>query len=103
MELARGLEGNNVLTILMKAEGMTLQQAADRVGVVFDELVQQHIALQAQLPSWGAEIDADVRKYISAMECWSIGNLHWSFSTPRYLGAQREEARQTLVVRLDKD
>jgi hypothetical protein len=35
MEYARGIDGNNVVTVLMKDNNWTLQQAADHVGLQY--------------------------------------------------------------------
>ncbi len=43
-------------------------------------------------------MDNDVHKYIFSVAKWYIGNLVWSFETPRYFGAERDEVKKTLVV-----
>lgn len=102
MERAKGLAGNNIVTVLMQTQGMTLQAAIDVAGEHFKALVQQHIDTKQKLPSWGAKVDSAVSQYIMALECWVIGNSHWSFSTPRYFGGDevREEIKRTHVVKL---
>lgn len=75
MELAKGHRGNNIITVLMESQRFSLQDAADNVGVHFAELMQAWSAAQLRLPSWGAQIDADVAKYIEATGHWIRGNL----------------------------
>ena len=100
MELASGLEGNNFITVLMKTRGMDIQAAADYSGQVYKELMDSFVAAKAELPSFGSDVDADVLRYIEASQQWPIGNIVWSFETPRYFGANRHEIKATLRVPL---
>ncbi|KZT07700.1 terpenoid synthase [Laetiporus sulphureus 93-53] len=100
MEQARGIDGNNIVTVLMRQKGINLQTAADLVGEHFKELMEDFIATRDSLPSWGAPVDAVVSNYVRAMEHWVIGNLEWSFETQRYFGARHTEIKKTRVVRL---
>lgn len=102
----RGLEGNNLLTVLMQADGLDLQEAANKVGEHFQDLVNGFNRNKAQLPSFLSVhggyngIDADVGKYVHSLEQWVIGNLNWSFETPRYFGSENKVVARTLVVDL---
>lgn len=100
MEQSRGLEGNNILTALMKAKGFNLQEAADHAGALFGNLVSRFIAERKKLPSWGPELDRDVNRYIDGISHWVVGNLFWSFETPRYFGPALEDVKRTQVVKL---
>ncbi|KAA1466697.1 terpenoid synthase [Dentipellis sp. KUC8613] len=100
MEQTKGLAGNNFLTVLMRTQGMTLQQASDYTGGHFQALMDTFLAGKAQLRSFGPAVDAEVKLWIECMQHWPVGNLHWSFETPRYYGAAREEVRRTRVVTL---
>ncbi len=98
MEQAKGHTGNNIVTVLMKARGCDLQTASDIIGAHYAELMERYLADRERLPSFGAEIDADVRLYVRAMENWPIGNLEWSFETNRYFGPLHDEIRRTRLV-----
>ena len=100
MEQAKGLGGNNIVTVLMRAKNISVQSAADLVGERFEDLMNRFIAVKKDLPSWGLSIDSAVAAYIAAMEHWVIGNLMWSFETQRYFGPQHEEIKRTRIVRL---
>lgn len=53
------------------------------------------------MTSFGSiEIDRQVKDYIHGLEQWVIGNLRFSFDTPRYLGQERKEVERTLVIKL---
>ncbi|KAI0261488.1 terpenoid synthase [Gloeopeniophorella convolvens] len=98
MEQAKGHTGNNIVTVLMKAKGCDLQAASDYVGEYYAGLMERYLANREQLPTFGPEVDADVRRYVRAMENWPIGNLEWSFETNRYFGPLHDEVKRTRLV-----
>ena len=100
MEQSKGLEGNNILTVLMEGKGFNLQGAADHAGVLFGDLMSRFIAERKKLPSWGTDLDRDVNRYVDAIGHWVVGNLCWSFETPRYFGSALEDVKRTRTVKL---
>jgi hypothetical protein len=98
MEQAKGHTGNNIVTVLMKAQGCDLQTASDSIGARYAELMERYLADRERLPPFGPQLDADVRRYVRAMENWPIGNLEWSFETNRYFGPFHDEIRRTRLV-----
>ncbi|KAF9648811.1 terpenoid synthase [Thelephora ganbajun] len=100
VEQSKGLEGNNILTVLMEAKGFNLQEAADNAGVLFGDLMSCFIAERKKLPSWGPDLDRDVSRYVDAIGHWVVGNLCWSFETPRYFGSALEDVKRTRIVKL---
>jgi hypothetical protein len=98
MEQAKGHTGNNTVTVLMKAKGCDLQTASDIIGAHYAELMERYLADRERLPSFGPQLDADVRRYVRAMENWPIGNIEWSFETNRYFGVFHDEIRRTRLV-----
>jgi len=84
----------------MEAKGISLQEAANTVGKHSAELVKDLNDAKMCLPSWGVRVDADVARYIGALEDWVIGNLEWSFKTVRYFGPGHDEVKKTRVVAL---
>lgn len=100
MEQCKGHRGNNILTVLMKAKGITLQQAANTVGEHSSKLMKDLEDAKERLPGWGARVDAETARYIRALEDWVIGNLEWSFRTVRYFGPTYDEVKKTRVVAL---
>lgn len=84
----------------MEAKSISLQQAANTVGEHSAELMRDLNDAKKRLPSWGARVDADVARYIGALEDWVIGNLEWSFKTVRYFGPSHDEVKKTRVVAL---
>jgi len=100
LEQSRGLEGSNVLTVLMEANNFTLQEAADRGDVLFGDIMSRFIAERRKLPSWGPDLDRDVNRYVDTICHWIVGNLHWCLESPRYFGSSREEVWRTRIVKL---
>lgn len=100
MEQSLGLDGNNVLTVLMKTQDMTLQEAANQVGVVFESLMKTYIKNKSLVRSFGPEQDAKIQEYMENVGYWAVGNLEWSFKSQRYFGPAHEEIRTTGVVKL---
>ena len=100
MEQSKGLEGNNILTVLMEENCFDLQGACDYAGLLFGDLMNRFVAERKKLPSWGPGLDEDVSRYVDAIGHWVVGNLCWSFETPRYFGSALEDVRRTQVVKL---
>lgn len=89
----------------MHEEKITLQQAADYAGELFQSLLDMFQMNKAQLPSFATTtgvdgVDRDVEKYVHALELAVVGNLCWSFETKRYFGEDKEQVKRTLVVTL---
>lgn len=82
----------------MREKGLNMQEAADFTGDETMRRVNQFVDGQKELPSFGEAIDKDVQKYMRSIGQWHIANVFWSFETPRYFGAEREEVKKTLVV-----
>ncbi|OBZ72733.1 Linoleate 10R-lipoxygenase COP4 [Grifola frondosa] len=100
MEQAKGIHGNNIVTVLMRQKNIDLQAASDLVGEHFGRLMTRFTEGKNRLPRWGGEVDAAVANYVTAMDHWIIGNLEWSFETQRYFGASHAYVKETRVVML---
>ncbi|KAG5726366.1 Germacradienol/germacrene D synthase [Termitomyces sp. T112] len=99
VEQASG-SNHNIIDLLMEYHGHTLQSAVDYVGNLCIQSIADFERGRKHLPSWGAEIDAKVRKYVEGLQDWIIGSLHWSFQNDRYLGTDGDEVMRTGIVRL---
>ncbi len=64
MERAKGLEGNNFLTVVMREKGLNVQEAADFTGKEIMDYVDRFVKGQKKLPSFGKEVDENVHKYL---------------------------------------
>ncbi|KAL1724354.1 isoprenoid synthase domain-containing protein [Schizophyllum commune] len=100
MELARGISGVNFVTVLMNELDLDIQGAADYVGEVCVGLLSQYERGRKNLPSWDAETDIAVARYVKALGCWIRSLVDWSFETPRYFGQDALEVKRTRIVKL---
>ena len=98
MEQARGLAGNNIVTVFMESMNLSLQQSVNLLGREFEELVSEFAVDKSRLRSFGSSVDKDVQKYIFSLENAVVGNLIWSFESKRYFGTRGSEIQRTLVV-----
>lgn len=103
LEQMKGLDANNLITILMKEKGLSLQQSVDYIAAQFTALVDVFNKNEAALPSFGPKADRDVERYILATKQSLIGYMNWCFDTRRYFGPEDGDVRHTLVVKLGKD
>ena len=97
-ERVAGLDWVNSLTILMNTMDMSLQEAMDYVGELHRSALRDYIENKKLIPSFGAEVDRDIRAYVRNMDDWVIGNLEWHFRSKRYLGDDNERVRESRVV-----
>jgi hypothetical protein len=84
----------------MHDKKLSLQEAADHSGVMYQSLVQQMLQGKASLRSFGPVVDDQLRAYIRGLEDWIVGSLHWSFENRRYFGDEAEQVKQTREVRI---
>ena len=96
--MALGHEANAV-PVVMKETNIGVQEAIDYIGVLFEDLVNDFLKCKANLPSFGLEWDDVVPKFIALLEAWVIGNIIWSFETPRYFGEDGARVKETRVVK----
>ncbi len=82
-ELAEG-ESHNLVLLLHSQEGLPLQKAVERVAQMHDSEVKAFIALEQQLPSFGGQVDGDLKRYVSALRFIMRGHLDWALESGRY-------------------
>jgi len=103
MEYKRGLEGSNYISVLMREQNLSLQDAVDHMGVQYKTLLDQFLRYEAMLPSFGSpSADDGLRRYVECMKQSIVGYLIWCFDTYRYFGPEDRDVRHTLVVGLDE-
>jgi hypothetical protein len=62
--------------------------------------IDRFVEERAALPSWGPEIDRDVKIYVEGLAAWIIGSLQWSYISTRYFGDKGLEIKKHCVVEL---
>ncbi|KIK51745.1 hypothetical protein GYMLUDRAFT_181084 [Collybiopsis luxurians FD-317 M1] len=91
---------DNMITILMKYHGHTLQSAVDYVGDLCHQTINDFVQNSKNVPHWGPEVDDIVKRYIRGLEDWIVGTIHWSFDSTRYFGNYGQEVKRTRLVKL---
>lgn len=74
-ELEDGVEHNLIKWLLDL--GLTPQEAMDKTGAMLDACFAQWHANRAQVPSWGVEMDAQVKELLDIFRDLALGSLNW--------------------------
>jgi len=82
-EIARGGVHNLVL-VTMRSQSVVLDQAVDRAVEIHDDEVRDFVRKAAALPSFGHQVDEQVRGYVRLLRRWIGGHRKWSEYTGRY-------------------
>ncbi|KIL67171.1 hypothetical protein M378DRAFT_74452 [Amanita muscaria Koide BX008] len=100
MEQGRGDGVHNLVDVLIRQHGHTLQGAVDHAGEMWRQTMEKFIEDEKRLPSWGPEIDDMVQKYVSGLRDWSVGSLYWSFRSHRYFGRDGQNVMKHRTIEL---
>jgi 5-epi-alpha-selinene synthase len=94
-EMQQG-ELHNLVLVLMKSESLSLAEAVEKAVYIHDSEVSAFKFMQRQVPSFGPQVDAQVKQFIAMLSSWVRGHLDWAHETGRYLptaeGASTEAA-----------
>ncbi|KAI1070426.1 hypothetical protein LB507_011675, partial [Fusarium sp. FIESC RH6] len=99
-DLIQGEDCN--IIFIFKDQGLTDQQAVDKIGEMLCACYERWHGVLADLPSWGEDIDRDVIKFVNGCRNIALGNLHWSLSTFRYLGDEGSKVKETRMIMLPR-
>ncbi len=80
---------HNLVTTL-RARQPTLQNAIDLAAQLTNAEVNAFVDLQACLPSYTPEIDADLQRFVAVLRSWMRGNLDWAYDSGRYVIASND-------------
>jgi hypothetical protein len=75
---------HNLVLIMQHERDLTLQEAVESAAQLFNAMVAAYIELEADTPSFGAAVDAEVQRYLAGLRYWVRGNIDWSYETGRY-------------------
>ena len=84
----------------MKECDITLQEAADRIGVQFEALMKQFQEDKVLFTKLDPSLAQQLKGHVYGLECWVVGNLYWSFHSKRYFGDKHDNVMRTRVVEL---
>lgn len=87
-EVLRHGSPNNLVHVVSRHQGLSFEDAIDRVIEIIndDVAVFEHVA--ARLASLGARVDERFYRYVAGQRAWMSGNLRWSIETGRYVDPQ---------------
>ncbi|MBE8999789.1 terpene synthase [Nostoc sp. LEGE 12447] len=82
---------HNLVLVLHYQENLPLVQAINRAAEIHDQDVLNMMNLEASIPNFGEEEDAELAKYISGLHSWISANLAWCAQSTRYHTAEKLE------------
>ncbi|KAI3334512.1 Presilphiperfolan-8-beta-ol synthase [Ustulina deusta] len=88
------------LIILLKKQGLSEQQAVDKIEDMLDDCYRRWYRALAEMPIWGEDVDREVLKYVDGCRNIALGNLYWSYKSGRYLKDEGPQVRATRVLNL---
>ncbi|KAH8102071.1 terpenoid synthase [Cristinia sonorae] len=74
----------NLVVCVMLENNTDLQGAVDIVTNMLAQRVADYANLKKKLPSFGPDIDAELDKYLTALEYYTQGTVVWYYDSPRY-------------------
>lgn len=65
------------MVIVCQLHGLSTQQAFDMVGKLLEDRYRRWEEVETSFPRWGAEVDAEVQRYIDSIKAVVKANLNW--------------------------
>lgn len=75
---------HNLVLILRHHRRLDLQTALDQAVEMHNQEVRTFLRLEQELPSFGLNIDRQLKRYVEAMRIWMRSNVDWSLESGRY-------------------
>ena len=82
-EVKRG-DVHNLVLVLQHQYGLSLQESIDHAARMHDGAVRAFMEWEPHLPSFGTVVDANLKRYVSALRTRMRGNLDWVHESVRY-------------------
>jgi len=86
---------HNLVLVLHYQQKQPLEQAFKSAAAMHDREIRNMLDLEASIPSFGENVDRELAKYISGLNCWIGGHLNWYSLSRRY---QTVEKPQVSVI-----
>lgn len=90
----------NLVFCIMHERDVGLQEAINILTDMLNQRVDDYIKFKSQLPSFGADVDAELARYLHALENFTQGTVLWYYLSPRYFRGVDVTNRKNLVVPL---
>jgi 5-epi-alpha-selinene synthase len=89
-------EVHNLVVILHRRMGLSLQEAVERAAEMYDTQLQRFTELESQLPSFSKTVDANIETFVGVLRTRMRGNLDWSLESGRYRPASMDSRHEGL-------
>ncbi|KAL5513795.1 STS14_2 [Sanghuangporus vaninii] len=90
----------NFLTVIINELNVDLEGAVQWAADYHSEVQTKFLDGLNQLPSWGPNVDHQLKRYIHGLANWVRGNMCWSFEGGRYFGNKGLEYQKTRLIPL---
>ncbi|KAF5374321.1 hypothetical protein D9758_004657 [Tetrapyrgos nigripes] len=90
----------NLVCVLQVAHNLNLQDAVDMLTNMIRKRVQNYLELKKELPSFGVGVNAELRRYHTALEHFTQGCVVWYYSSPRYFRELDPLGKEKVVINL---
>ena len=89
-----------MITVLMHHNGLSHQEAINRVAEIYKERGEALLSDKASIRSFGPKVDEMVQQFIRGVEQWVCGHNAFNLITKRFFGEETEEVIRTGIVKL---
>ncbi|KAG9232758.1 isoprenoid synthase domain-containing protein [Amylocarpus encephaloides] len=86
------------IIMVFRSQGCTTQEAYDKAGDMLKDCYRDWYLTQAALPQYGEAMDAEIQRYIKALQNVMTASLHWHFKSDRYFGNMKDFARKYQMI-----
>ena len=93
-ELACGLAGHNIVTVIMEEYHLDLQQALYWLSGYASKTAFNFLTSRHTLPTWGEKVDQAITEYIDRIVRCVRGNDAWHYETKRYYGEDGSKVQE---------
>ncbi len=75
----------NLVSVMMETQGITVEEAVDRIIRMLNARLMDFRSLEAQIPHWrDPKLNQDVQSYIQGLRDLFTASWYWQISTNRY-------------------
>ncbi|KAK0622812.1 terpenoid synthase [Immersiella caudata] len=93
-EQSRDDADHNLVTVVMKEKGLSLQETYDWIGRYHDDVADEFLRLYKDLPPFPDEseqVNREIWEYVYGLGNWVRTNECWSFESGRYFGSDGQK------------
>ena len=100
LEYSRGLDGHNVITVIMHEYHLNLQGALYWLSGYASKTISKFFSDQKNLPTWGPTIDEALKVHFDRVGRCVRGYDAWSYETKRYYGENGLKVQKSRKITL---